>query len=124
MGKNTINTFKTCLLVGYFIFWIKQQHHVTQYLNCKISHGGTLLQPWPNAFGMWKYFSEDYIIRLPKFNEHQKKEVFVENWNGFSLKLGEELGLFRQIIQRSNFDGGTSKSRWGDAKSRWGDCHK
>ena len=29
MGKNTINTLKTSLLVGYFIFWKKQQHHVS-----------------------------------------------------------------------------------------------
>ena len=111
MGKNTINTFKTSLLVGYFILWKKQQHHVSQYLNCKILHGGTLLQPWPNPFGMGKYFSEDYVIRSPKLNEHQKIEVFAENWSGFSPKLGEELGLVRLIIQRSNLDGGTSKSR-------------
>ena len=44
-----------------------------QYLNCKILHGGTLLQPWPNALGMRKYFSEDYVILSPKLNEHQKK---------------------------------------------------
>ena len=31
----------------------------------------------------------------------------------YSPKLGEELGLFRLIIQRSNLDGGTPKSRWG-----------
>ena len=30
------------------------------------------------------------------------------------------LALDRFIIQRSNFDGWTSKSRWGEAKSRWG----
>ena len=50
-----------------------------QYLNCKILRGGTLLQPWPNAFGMRKYFSEDYVIPSPKLNEHQKKKVFAEN---------------------------------------------
>ena len=42
-------------------------------LKLKILHGGTLLQPWPNAFGMRKYFSEDYVIPSPKLNEHQKK---------------------------------------------------
>ena len=43
------------------------------YLNCKILHGGTLLQPWPNAFGMRKYIREDYVILSPKLNEDQKK---------------------------------------------------
>ena len=113
-----------------------------QHLNCKILHGGTLLQPWPNAFGMRKYFSKDYIIPSPKLNEHQKqkglcrklkcffaktrwrptkKKVFAGNWSGFSPKLGEELGLFCLIIQRSNLDERTPKSRWGDANSRLGD---
>ena len=76
-----------------------------QYLNCKILHGGTLLQPWPNAFGIRKYFSEDYVILSSKLNKHQKK-VFAGNWSGFSPKLGEELGRFCLIIQRSNLDGG------------------
>ena len=44
-----------------------------------------LLQPWPNAFGMRKYFSEDYVIPSPKLNEDQKK-VFAENWSVFSSK--------------------------------------
>ena len=43
-----------------------------QYLNCKILHGGTLLQTWPNAFGMRKYFSKDYVIPSPKLNEDPK----------------------------------------------------
>ena len=51
---------------------------ITQYLNCKILHGGTLLQPLPNAFGMQKYFSEDYVIPSPKLNDDQKK-VLAEN---------------------------------------------
>ena len=38
----------------------------------------------------------------------------------FLSNLGEHLGLFCLIIQRSNLDGGTPKSRWGDAKSQWG----
>ena len=29
MGKNTINTLKTSLLEGCFMFWKKQQHHVS-----------------------------------------------------------------------------------------------
>ena len=32
-----------------------------------------LLKPWPDALGMRKYFSEDYIIPSPKLNEDQKK---------------------------------------------------
>ena len=91
-----------------------------QYLNCKILHGGTLLQLWPNAFGMRKYFNEDYVIPSPKFNEHQNEKVFAENWRVFSPKLDEELSLFCLIIQRSNLNEGTPKSRLGDAKSRWG----
>ena len=44
-----------------------------QYLNCKILYGGTLLQPWSNAFDIQKYFSEDYAIPSPKLNKHKKK---------------------------------------------------
>ena len=33
------------------------------------------------------------------------------------------VGLFPLIIQRSNLDGGTPKSRWGDAQSRWGNAN-
>ena len=46
-----------------------------QYLNCKILHGGTLLQPWPNAFGMRKYsyFSEDYVIPCRNWMKTKKK---------------------------------------------------
>ena len=62
---------------------------------------------------MRKYFSEDYVIPSPKLNEHQKKKILAENWSGFSPKQGEELGLFCLIIQRSNLDEGTAKSRWG-----------
>ena len=35
-----------------------------------------------------------------------KKKVFAENWSVFSPKLGEEIGLLRLTIQRSNLDGG------------------
>ena len=37
----------------------------------------------------------------------KKKKVFAGNWRGFFPKLGEELGLFRLIIQCSNLVGGT-----------------
>ena len=50
-----------------------------------------------------------------------KKKVFAGNWSGVSPKLGEELGLFHLIFQRSNLNGETPKSRLGDADSRWGD---
>ena len=71
-----------------------------QYLNCKILHGGTLLQPWPNALGMRKYFSEDYVILSPKLNEHQKKiRSSPEICGVFLPKLGEDQkkGLRRKL---------------------------
>ena len=96
-----------------------------QYINCKILLGGTFLQPWTNAFGMRKYFSEDYVIPSPKSHEHQKnkvfagslkcsfakirwrlkKKVFAGNCSGFSPKLNKELSLFCLIIQRLNLYG-------------------
>ena len=97
--------------------------------------GGTLLQPWPNAFGMRKYFKEDYLISLPKLNKHQKKKFFTSNWSVFFLpKLGEDQknGLRRKLkrffakirwrIRSFSSDHLALKSRWGDAKSRWGDA--
>ena len=42
-----------------------------------------------------------------------KKKVFSEYESVFSTKLGEELGIFCLIIQRSNLDERTPKSRWG-----------
>ena len=71
-----------------------------QYLNCKILHGGTLLQPWPNAFGLRNYFSEIDVILLSKLSEDQiKKKVFAGNWTVFSSKLGEDQkkGLRRNL---------------------------
>ena len=78
----------------------------------------------------------------------KKEKVFAENWSVFSWNQVktkykkkrsspqyQNLGLYsagicriylcwmaldRFIIQRSNFDGWTSKSWWGDAKSQWG----
>ena len=66
--KHCSCTATLCVGIGY-----------SQYLNCNILHGGTLLLPWPNAFGMRKYFSRNYVIPFPKLNEDQKK-AFVENW--------------------------------------------
>ena len=48
-----------------------------QYLNCKILHGGTLLQPWPNAIGMLKHFSGNYVFPFLKSSEDKKKKIFV-----------------------------------------------
>ena len=33
---------------------------------------------------------------------------------------GQKQAIFPLTIQRSNLDGGTPKSRWGDAQSQWG----
>ena len=35
-----------------------------------------------------------------------KKKVFAGNWSGFLQKSGEELSIFRLIIQRSDLDEG------------------
>ena len=42
-----------------------------------------------------------------KIRWRPKKKIFAGNWSGFFPKLGEELGLFRLIIQCSNLVGGT-----------------
>ena len=41
----------------------------SQYLNCKILHGGTLLQPWPTL----QKVSGNDVFPSPKLNEDQKK---------------------------------------------------
>ena len=113
-----------------------------QYLNCKILHGGTFLQPSPN-------FSGDFVIPSPQLNEDQKKKgkkVFAENWSVFFLKLGEDqkkrsspqfgttfgLNLLDLLVLSGFFSSDhpalksrwvTSKSWWGDAKSRWEDAN-
>ena len=72
---------------------------------------------------MRKYFSEDYIIPSPKLNEHQKKglrQKFKCFFFVAKIRCRITVGLFRLIIQHSNLDEGTPKSRWGNAKSRWG----
>ena len=65
---------------------------------------------------MRQYFSEDNVIPSPKLNEYQEKSDLRRKLKCFFAKLGEELDLFCLIIQRSNLDEGTPKSRWGDAK--------
>ena len=52
-----------------------------------------------------------------------KKKVFAGNSSVFfvaKIRCRITVGLFRLIIQHSNLDEGTPKSRWGNAKSRWG----
>ena len=63
-----------CCSVHVTMMWNAVSMDYNQYLNCKILHGGTLLQPWPNAFGKRKYFSEGYVVFAPKLGEDQKKE--------------------------------------------------
>ena len=58
-----------------------------QYLNCKILHGGTYLQPWPNVFGMQKYFRGNYVFPSPNSSEDQKKKVFSKNWGVFGSEI-------------------------------------
>ena len=47
---------------------------------------GMLLQPWPNAFGMWKHFSGIYIIPSLKSSE-DKKKVFTAIWDNILLEF-------------------------------------
>ena len=114
-----------------------------QYLNCKILNGGTLLQPWPNAFGMRKYFSEDYVIpsskvmkpkkRLsPKIQEFLyrnyvqiKKKIFAVNWSVTPSKsvFLRNLVLYSAGICRSFLsDYASPNYQWGDANSWSGDA--
>ena len=81
----------------------------SQYLNCKILHGGTLLQPWPNAFGMPKYVNEDYVIPSPKLNEHQKKRSSPEIEVVFC-----QLVFFVWRTRSFSSDHPALNSRWGD----------
>ena len=112
-----------------------------QCLNRKILHGGTLLQPWPNAFGMRKYFSGNYVIPFPKSSGDQtKKKVFTENWRvflpefkwkqkkkSFSPQFGTIFGriLWNLFVLTGPYSSGqpTLQSQWEDAKSRWGDAN-
>ena len=95
------------MFVGYkhvsvcFLFWDPRLLVAyQQYLNCKILHGGTLLQPWPNAFGLQKYFSEDYIILSPKLNDDQKKSLH-RKLKCFLPKLGEDQKTKKKVFADS-----------------------
>ena len=64
-----------------------------QYLNCEILHGGTLTQPWPNAFGMRVKFSGNCAPRsnfVPVFDWRPKKKVFIEIVGFMSSKSSEK----------------------------------
>ena len=84
-----------------------------QYLNCKILHGGTLLQ----------YFSEDYVIPSPKLTEDQKKMSFpkIEVFS-FEISLPPQ---FESIFGRNLLDlfmlAGSFSSDHPALKWRWGD---
>ena len=110
-----------------------------QYFNCKnFCMGGGFLQHWSNALVPEK----GRRLNWGKTKQKQKK-VFADNlscffpeirWRpkkGLHCNLGLYsagicriyscwLALLRLVIQRSNLDGGTPKSWWGDANSRWG----
>ena len=79
-----------------------------------------------------KVFAKNRSVFSPKLGEDQKKgssptvEVFLL-LNHFSRGLWcyirpELVSLFPLVNERSNLDGRTPKSRWGDANSRWGDA--
>ena len=48
MGKNTINTFKTTLLVGYFIFW-KNNNTMLVYFKTKKQKNLSQKNHWTNT---------------------------------------------------------------------------
>ena len=111
-----------------------------QYLNCKILHGGRFCGNYVILSPQLKCFFPE-TRRRPKKKKDLRRKLkcfFPEvNWRpkkGLHRNLGLYssgickiyscwLALDRFIIQRSNLDGWTSKSRWGDAKSRWGDAN-
>ena len=108
-------------------------NHCNQYLNCKILHGGVLLQPWPYAFGMRKYFRPNYVFLSakscedqnkksssskieeflsPKSSEDQKKKKHLHcnlglNWARICGICSCLQALYHLINQCSNLDGGT-----------------
>ena len=101
-----VYSWETLFYAGYLtkMFYTGGEN---QYLICNILRGGTLLQPWPNAFGMRKYFSEDYVIPSPKLKEDQKKKVFAINWSVFSPKMGEDQ---KKKVFTDSWSGSPSKS--------------
>ena len=84
----------------------------TQYLNCKILHGGMFLQPWPKAFGMWKCFSGNYVFPSPKSSKDPKKrsrKVFSEKksfclQNQLKTKKNRSSTQFRTKFGRNLWD--------------------
>ena len=141
-GSNQIKSFiytcciktkrETSLRGSDLLLQRQMRYRFDQYLNCKILHGGTLLQPLPNAFGMQKYFGGYYFFPYPKSSKDQKKKDLHQKFNSFRPRnqvktktkkgLQRHLGLhlagicgiylccqalFRLFNQHSNFDGGT-----------------
>ena len=132
------------------MFHYLQAINSNQYLNCKVLHGRTLLQPQPNVFGMRKYFSGNYVFPSPKSSEDQKKrssqkiEEFLSPKSSENQKqkkrLHRNLGLNSAGICVARFFGIYScwdlfvlpgpfssvqsalKPRRGDAESRWEDA--
>ena len=130
--------------------WPMFTNHYNQYLCCKILHRGTLLQPWPNAFGMQNYFSGNYVFPSPKSSKdhkkglHRKLKSFCPRIQVKTKKKKKKKkkhlhrnlelnsagicgiysclqALFCLINQRSNLDEGTLNLD-GEANSRWGDA--
>ena len=57
-----------------------------QYLNCKFLHGGTLTQPWPNAFVMRMKFKGNYASSwnsVLEFDWRPKKKDLHRKVKGF-----------------------------------------
>ena len=76
-----------------------------------------------SAICMRKYLSGKLWNCVPEIKWKTKKSLHRKS-GLFSAGLcgiySFWLAFFRLIIQRSNLNGGTPKSRWGDANSRWG----
>ena len=69
-NRTMVTLLRSCIIRQIMIIF-------RQHLNRKILLGGTLLQPWPNAFGMRKYFSGNYVFPSPKSSKDQKKKVII-----------------------------------------------
>ena len=84
-------------------------------------HGGTLLQPLPNAFGMRKYFSGNYVFPFPKSSEDRKKRSFLKIEEFLTPKSSKDQKKVFNAIWESRW--GEAKSQWGDAKCQWEDAN-
>ena len=74
-----------------------------QYLNCKILHGGTLTQLWPNVFGMRMKFRGNYAsssTSVPEFNWRPKKKGLHGELKGFCPLNREKIkkNLHRNLV--------------------------